>query len=212
METRWWEKKTIKVWKQKIRIWVVHLTTSLHPSLFPLTPPTPSSFLSGSHPPALPLLFFFSPFSPLAPFFTYLPPLLLLLIPTFLVCLLMRAGGTIVLLMPVFGLKQSLFIQAVAQPGPSPSFQQDLVWLSLSHKCHNKPLCWLLHSSTSLCLFPLPHLCFQYFLLPLSPTVITSTVFSQSATFQLWDGVGVSQIYILLHIVHQQWPGESHLL
>lgn len=80
--------------------------------------------------------------SPPRPFSTYLPSPLLLLTPS-LVRLLIRAGGTIVPLLPLFGnpgLKQTLFTQAVAQPGPSPSLQLGQVWLSLFSKCYNKPL------------------------------------------------------------------------
>ena len=83
-----------------------------------LVPPRPS--------PPPPHLFFFSPpLLPSCPLFTHLPSPLLLLTPS-LVRLLIRAGGTIVPLLPVFGnpgLKQSLFTQAVAQLGPSPSLQ-----------------------------------------------------------------------------------------
>lgn len=79
-------------------------------------------------------------FTPLfTPFFNYLPSPLLLLNPS-LCCLLIRAGGTIVPLLPLFGnpgLKQTLFTQAVAQPA---SLQLGQVWLSLFSKCYNKPL------------------------------------------------------------------------
>lgn len=147
-----WEKKTRtredgwedrRVWKQeeddgkrrhnasvkkKIKIREAPLAISLHPSLFlhiPL-PPHPL-FLSGSHSILLcPTPLLFTPFFPFCPFYTHLPSLLLLLTPS-LLCLLIRAGGTIVPLLPVFGnpgLKQSLFTQAVAQPGPSSSLQR----------------------------------------------------------------------------------------
>ncbi|CAB1455602.1 unnamed protein product [Pleuronectes platessa] len=69
--------------------------------------------------------FFYPPVLPSCPFFTHLPSLPLLLTPS-LARLLMRAGGTIVPLLLVFGnpgLKQSLFTQAVAQPGPSASLR-----------------------------------------------------------------------------------------
>lgn len=151
--------------KKKIKIRGAPLAISLHPSL--LSSPSPSHphplFLSGSHslllsPTPLLLSFFSTPlpffFSPLAPFSpTSLSPLLLLT-PS-LVCLLIRAGGTIVPLLPVFGnpgLKQSLFTQAVAEPGPSPSLQPGQVWLSLFRKCYNKPLSQplrLIHSPLS---------------------------------------------------------------
>lgn len=93
--------------------------------------PPPTHSLSGSHS----LLFSPTPlvFTPplllSCPFFTYLPSPLLLLTPS-LVRLLIRTGGTIVPLLPLFGnpgLKQMLFTQAVAQPGPSPSLQQGQV-------------------------------------------------------------------------------------
>lgn len=108
-----------------------------------------------------------SPFIPLQtilyqdpppPLFTYLPSPLLLLTPS-LVRLLIRAGGTIVPLLPLFGnpgLKQTLFTQAVAQPGPSPSLQLGQVWLSLFSKCYNKPLSQPPKLICSLCLFTLP--------------------------------------------------------
>lgn len=161
-----------------------------------------------------PLLF--TPLLPSCPFFTHLPSPLLLLT-TSLVCLLIRAGGTIVPLLPVFGnpaLKQSLFTQAVAQPGPFPSLQLGQVWLSLFRKCYNKPLSQPLRgshydSSIPLCHFTLPP-SLSPTLLPLSSTVITLFGYSPSVCAR-------PSLYFLplsasdLHIVHHQWPGESHL-
>lgn len=119
----------------------------LPPSLFFSTSPPSLNplLLSGSHPLLIsPTPLLFSPALPSCPFFTHLPSPLLLLTPS-LARLLMRASGTIAPLLPVFGnpgLKQSLFTQAVAQPGPSPSLQLGQDWLSLFHKCYNKPLSW----------------------------------------------------------------------
>lgn len=99
-------------------------------SFFPPPPPNPSSVpiwfpLALAVSPPHTSLFFSPPLLPSCPLFTHLPSPLLLLTPS-LVCLLIRAGGTIVPLLLVFGnpgLKQSLFTQAVAQLGPSPSLQ-----------------------------------------------------------------------------------------
>lgn len=106
-------------------------TSPSHPILCSCQVPT--CFCTSPH------LFFFTPLLSSCPF---LPSLFLLLTPS-LVRLLMRGGGTMVPLLPMFGnpgLKQSLFTQPVAQPGPSPSLQPGQVWLSLFHECYNKLL------------------------------------------------------------------------
>lgn len=120
----------------------------------PAIPLQPNLCQDPTHSCSPPHLLFLPP-PPLlsCPFFTYLPSPLLLLTPS-LVRLLIRAGGTIVPLLPLFGnpgLKQTLFTQAVAQPGPSPSLQPGQVWLSLFSKCYNKPLSQplrLIHSAS----------------------------------------------------------------
>lgn len=168
---RWWD--TIQVWKkdQDQSSTSRHLPPSL--SFSPLPPPTPS-YVPVRFPiaPALPhTASFYPPLLPSCPFFTHLPTPLLLLTPSLGHRLLIRAGGTIVPSLPVFGnpgLKQSLFTQAVAQPGPSPSLQLGQVWLSLFHKCYNKPLSQprrLMHS-------PLPFRCHS-----ISFSTISSSIF-----------------------------------
>lgn len=91
--------------------------------------PSPFQLLSllGSHSLLLyPTSLIFTPphLSP-CPLFTYLPSLPLLLTPS-LVRFLIRAGRTMVPLLPLFGnpgLKQMLFAKAVPHPRPSPSLQ-----------------------------------------------------------------------------------------
>lgn len=84
-------------------------------------PPQPILYYVPTHSPPH-LLFLPLPFSPLSP----ISPVSLLVLTPSLVRLLIRGGGTIVPLLPLFGnpgLKQTLFTQVLAQPGPCPSLQ-----------------------------------------------------------------------------------------